>query len=551
MDARTLTINGRKKMEQQFNEQGTSGEGAAGQQEWGAQFDDAETVEAKTADELFDLASRFNTDTRPTEVREILKEMVRARLDAVDKGAILTKISKKTKQSLVELRKALAAIEHPGGQEKRDMGVETFNKVLELHFAKGKHILRYKKQFWAWAGSHWVKRDDEEISKLVSEFLTAQYPDQGTVAGVLDQTMKLMRSNLVTKEDVFRFSEKPRPIINVLNGEIHLLPDGGFVFRGEHNPENYQIRCLEFAYDPTATCAEYDKALLEIWEGDAEIVRHWHEFKGYSIQAHRNIPSFWMLHGDGDNGKTQLMKTVTRLTGQESVAAIKVGKLAEKFAISQLLGKLIALDDDLDAKTHLPDGTIKQLSELKLMTAEFKFKDHYGFTCYVLIVALCNHWPTTSDLSHGMRKRVYIFPFRRKFVIGKDADVELFPRIWANEMSGVLNRALEGLRLLRQRGKFDEPQTCLDAKAEWLIEANHVRAFYEGEFYPQEGSRLPAKGTFKHYKEWARAHGFDNTVSCKKLFNDLRGFGLREVKLNGYPHWRDVALADAQMGTNY
>ena len=45
------------------------------------------------------------------------------------------------------------------------------------------------------------------------------------------------------------------------------------------------------------------------------------------------------------------------------------------------------------------------------------------------------------------------------------------------ELPGILNKALEGLKRLKQRGYFKEPQSCREAKNVWLDSANPVAAF--------------------------------------------------------------------------
>ena len=108
----------------------------------------------------------------------------------------------------------------------------------------------------------------------------------------------------------------------------------------------------------------------------------------------------------------------------------------------------------MGADTHLDDGLLKAISEAKEMSARHAYGErHFKFRCLALPVMAGNHYPTTSDNSHGLRRRAMVIPFDRQFGPG-EADQELFPKIWQSELPGVLNRALEGLARLRQRGGF-------------------------------------------------------------------------------------------------
>ena len=108
--------------------------------------------------------------------------------------------------------------------------------------------------------------------------------------------------------------------------------------------------------------------------------RHWNEFVGYVIQPRRNIPSIVILLGDGDNGKTVLIRTVIRLLGDQLVHAQRVEDLDKnRFAIGSLFGKYLFVDDDVKAGARLPDGMLKTISEAKEVTGELKYHPTFNF----------------------------------------------------------------------------------------------------------------------------------------------------------------------------
>ena len=66
-----------------------------------------------------------------------------------------------------------------------------------------------------------------------------------------------------------------------------------------------------------------------------------------------------------------------------------------------------------------------------------------------------------------------MFRFRRTFSI-TDQDINLSDYIIKNEMSGVLNILLDGLRRVRKRGQFDSPPACLEARQAWYSSNNMI-----------------------------------------------------------------------------
>ncbi len=203
-----------------------------------------------------------------------------------------------------------------------------------------------------------------------------------------------------------------------------------------------------------------------------------------------------------------------QLVGRDLIVAMPIGDIEKsRFTGGNLLGKLAIVDDDVKAGTRLPDGQLKRLSEEKTITGENKFGPPFTFTVRTAILMLFNPPPTLADLSHGMQRRLVVVPFARKFS-DQEADLHLFPRIWAEEMPGVLNRYLDGLRQVVRRGwRFELPRDSVEARAELLKAANPVPAFL-AERCEQAGSAY-VEALYKDYQGWAQAAGI--TIHQQRL----------------------------------
>jgi putative DNA primase/helicase len=99
-----------------------------------------------------------------------------------------------------------------------------------------------------------------------------------------------------------------------------------------------------------------------------------------------------------------------------------------------------------------------------------------------------------------------VVPFGRTFAEAEQ-DRTLFPRIWASEMSGILNRALAGLRRVLKRGwRFRRPASVQQSTAAWLSGANPLPAFVE-ERCEREGACLVRKLYAAYTASWALENG--------------------------------------------
>lgn len=230
------------------------------------------------------------------------------------------------------------------------------------------------------------------------------------------------------------------------------------------------------------------------------------------------------MTGGGDNGKSVLMQTVVHLIGTDLVSAQRIENLdANRFATANLLGRLVLLDDDVRAGVRLPDGELKKISEAKPVTGEYKHGAQFNFVVRSVPVLLCNNVPSLADISHGMLRRLMVIPFDRRFTHA-DKDPELFKRIWTNELPGVLNRAIEGLKRLIDRGmRFDEPKALRAAKREWITQANPLPAFID--------EKCELEGTcwmgdfYQAFKAWAQGMGFTRIQQQPSVAKNLKNLG--------------------------
>jgi putative DNA primase/helicase len=214
--------------------------------------------------------------------------------------------------------------------------------------------------------------------------------------------------------------------------------------------------------------------------------------------------------GGGNNGKTSLVRVLIELVGPDFVHSGRVDDLDERFAVGSLFGKLLFVDDDVKAGAKLPDGALKKISEAKRLTGELKFKPAFSFVNRAFPIILCNNLPSLADLSHGMMRRLHVLPFDRTFE-ESEIDRALFDRIIENELSGVLNRALEGWKRLKQRKRFRPSRDMGRARQELLVHANPLKGFIDECCEADPKSKVTLQKFYDAYRDWATRSGYSMT----------------------------------------
>ena len=364
--------------------------------------------------------------------------------------------------------------------------------TLRKRFNGGKNLIyNYNSQFWTYNGVYWQTVSREYIGKFVIQnldLLRTKMTIKQSENELVTNAVNLIARLKATADDPLDLKCKPKPIINCLNGELWLNSKGEYKFK-KHKAESHLINVSNVKFNPKATCPKYDAALRETFKKlpDCEdVMRHFYEIIGYILHPEKRPAQFFLFRGHGSDGKTTQMKIISALLGDavlpESIERFNTGNFADSHATSSLVGKLLVYDDDLDKNFTLPDGTMKKLAEDGLITANPKGAQPFTFTKICTVVMCCNGVPKTKDVSRGFRRRALVVPFTRGF--GYDdgdndstVNLNIADEIIETELPGILNKALEGLKRLKQRGYFREPISCQDAKNIWLDSANPVAGF--------------------------------------------------------------------------
>lgn len=407
------------------------------------------------------------------------------------------------------MRIATSVSSYPTPEE---LGIDEAERVvgMVLHQFEGGAHLRAEAdgRFWRWLGTHWGQIDEQLLKSQILAAATAGGARRKRA--ITDEAFALLAMKQRHDDDLLRFRSVPSPIINVQNGELWLLQNGGHELR-PHDPSSGQRYVLPVTYDPNASCPEYDGALGEIFataEKPHRLIKFWHQFVGYAMQPRRPVPMVLVMFGAGANGKSKLIGLLSRLIGPGLVYSGRVEDLeSTRFGIGSLFGKLLFVDDDMRAGVRLPDGVLKKISEEKLITGEHKFKDPFEFTIRTIPILIGNNLPSLADISTGMMRRLFVIRFDTQFK-GSRMDRALFDRIADQEMSGVLNRALEGWHSYCAKSKFVSSPDMMAAKKEMVTHANPLAGFVSERCARSEDGSMTLKHFYETYIGWAAENGF-------------------------------------------
>ena len=282
----------------------------------------------------------------------------------------------------------------------------------------------------------------------------------------------------------------------IFDSDLDLLPVKNGVlntrtgeFEGYNKTKHFFLFQLPVNYDPKADCPVFKAFVSEIvYPTDVLVVQ---EVFGYCLWRDGlvSIKKAIMMLGIGDNAKSTLLFVLVSMLGKENVEAISLTNLAEnRFASANLRGKLANIHPDLPDKSLRETGQFKGLTGDDPMPYEIKHGGQGKFINRAKFIFAANKLPDAQDESPAYYTRWAIVNFPYQFVRGKEhlSSVERLAKdkqklkagmTTPEELSGVLNWSLEGLRRLQANGCFTNEISTDKMKDLYVRLANSLKAF--------------------------------------------------------------------------
>jgi P4 family phage/plasmid primase-like protien len=346
----------------------------------------------------------------------------------------------------------------------------------------------------------------------------------------------------------------PMDEINVRNGMLNVLTGE----LREHSPDDYSYVQLPVWYDPEAKCPGWDEFVREVFEADCEPLA-W-EIPGWLLRPDKQIQKAVVLVGSGANGKSTYLDGIRRLIGGRNISASSIQNLqANRFATTSLIGKLANICADLPTRELTQSDVFKQITGDDPIWVEPKYKKEFKIHCFARLLFSANNPPTSKEGGSAYYRRWVIVPFNREFTPNSanfrtrdEIAASLFTR---GEMSGFLNRALEGMRRLNRQKDFTLPLTVQEALREFQSETDPLHLWMQEALDPlaPPDCFTPKEDLHRSFNQW-RARGGRRLPPIAssifwKDFRKAKGWAvLPERKLGGRQS-RQICIQGVRLST--
>jgi P4 family phage/plasmid primase-like protien len=223
-----------------------------------------------------------------------------------------------------------------------------------------------------------------------------------------------------------------------------------------HSPNHCSLSMLPVRYNPEAQCPQFSKFLNDILLSDKKQVNTMLQFIGYCLYNSAKFEKAALFIGKGDNGKSTLLNALDIFFGRQNISHTSLQDLSggNRYAAADLYGKMVNTFADLKAEKLKDTGPFKMLVSGDWCRAERKYGQPFHFQNRAKLIFSCNTIPQSNDTGYAYFKRWLIFHFQRVFT-GEERDTRLLDNITTpEELSGLLNLALQSLRKLIEDNGF-------------------------------------------------------------------------------------------------
>ena len=270
-----------------------------------------------------------------------------------------------------------------------------------------------------------------------------------------------------------------------------------------HTPKLLFTHIIPVKYDPSKDCPLFKKFLEEaLYPEDIPVMQ---EYYGFCLIRNYFIKKGAICTGPKDTGKTLNQKVLIKFIGEENKCGLSLQKISSNnnFAKIALKDKLLNAYDDLSSEDLGDGGGFKLATGGGFISAEEKFGDTCEFKSYAKQFFCCNKIPPVKDNNDpAYFDRWIIFQFDN---VAENIDPFLFEKMTTEEeLSGILNWALEGLHRLLQNNKFSYKKTSDQIKVIMERSGNPLAPFVQDVLVKDEKGEVSKEDMFIVYEEYMK-----------------------------------------------
>lgn len=328
--------------------------------------------------------------------------------------------------------------------------------------------------------------------------------------------------------------------LNCLNGTLDLRT-------GElrpHRREDLLTKMAPVAYDLAAECPRWTAFLARCLAGNVDLQTFLQRAIGYSLTASVREQVLFFLHGDGQNGKSTLLRTLQDALGEYAKQAAPDLLLAKRgeshpTELADVAGCRLLVTMEVEDGRRWDEALVKQLTGGDKLKARFMRQDFFEFDPTHKLFIAANHKPEVRGTDLGIWRRIRLIPFTVT-IPPQERDPDLPEKLRA-EWPGILRWAVEGC-LAWQREGLTEPAAVTAATEAYRTEIDVLEGFLADCCdLSDKRAKTSASDLYKAYEYWCKTNG-EYCQSQRWLSRRLDERQLERERTGTTRYWKGLAL---------
>ncbi len=273
-------------------------------------------------------------------------------------------------------------------------------------------------------------------------------------------------------------------------------------------PYPYEPATVDGIENPDAKCKLWLKTLKDVFESDQEKIDILQEFFGYCLTKDTKQRKALLLIGESNCGKSTILWTLRHMLGDDNCSSVSMKNIVNPQYTANLINKLVNIDTDVSQDAKEYEESFKKIAGGEAVNCNSKYLAPFDYFPYSRICMGSNGFPRCSDHSDAFFNRLIIIPCDRVF--NEEEQNKDLPVLLKAELSGIFNWAVQGLKRLNARGRFEIKDFMKEARQELRDESNPIDVFFRETVVVEKASgksMVVKHELYNRYVEWCRING--------------------------------------------
>lgn len=289
-------------------------------------------------------------------------------------------------------------------------------------------------------------------------------------------------------------------LLNLYNGTVDLRTGE----LREHRREDRLTMQARTTFDNGAECPLWEATLTRIMSGNAGMIQFLQRVFGMCLTGDVREQNLFIFHGQGSNGKSVVLDTVSSLLGDYSAEAapdLLIHRANSEHATeyADLCGRRLVIASESEEGGRMRVELVKRLTGNTTIKGRFMREDFFSFKRTHKLVLATNNRPRVPESSHAIWRRIKLIPFNVT-IPDADQDKDLLAKLKA-EWPGILQWIIAGCLAWQKEG-LRIPESVTKASNEYREDEDTLTEFIEAKCIVSASANVSKADLFDAYTAW-------------------------------------------------